>query len=152
MLVAQNNLASTYQSLGRLEESHALYREIYSKNLKLYGEEHIDALQAASNYANSLNRLQRFEEARALLRKTMPVARHILGEGHRLTLKMRTTYARALYLDTDATLDDIREAVTTLEDAGRIARRVLGTQHPTAKDTRGTLERARRRLANFKPK
>ena len=31
---------------------------------------------------------------------------------------------------TDATLDDLREAVTTLEDAGRIARRVLGGAHP----------------------
>ena len=30
-----------------------------------------------------------------------------------------------------ATLDDLREAVTTLEDAGRIARRVLGGAHPT---------------------
>ena len=32
--------------------------------------------------------------------------------------------------DTAATLDDLREAVTTLEDAGRIARRVLGGAHP----------------------
>jgi hypothetical protein len=29
-----------------------------------------------------------------------------------------------------ATLDDLREAVTTLEDAGRIARRVFGGGHP----------------------
>ena len=40
-------------------------------------------------------------------------------------------YARALYVDADATLDDLREAVMTLEDAGRIARRVLGGAHPT---------------------
>ena len=39
-------------------------------------------------------------------------------------------YARALYKDDGATLDDLREAVTTLEDAGRIARRVLGGAHP----------------------
>jgi len=30
------------------------------------------------------------------------------------------------------TLDDLREATTTLEDADRIARRVLGGAHPTA--------------------
>ena len=29
-----------------------------------------------------------------------------------------------------ATLDELREAVTTFEDAGRIARRVLGGAHP----------------------
>ena len=48
----------------------------------------------------------------------------------RLTLKMRI-YARALYQDTGATLDDAREAVTTLEETERIARRVLGGAHPT---------------------
>ncbi len=36
----------------------------------------------------------------------------------------------ALYKDTDATLDDLREAVTTIEDVERTARRVLGGAHP----------------------
>ena len=48
----------------------------------------------------------------------------------RLTLKMRANYALALYKDDGATLDDLREAVTTFEDAGRIARRVFGGAHP----------------------
>ena len=39
-------------------------------------------------------------------------------------------YARPLYQAPDATLDDLREAVTTLEDLARIARRVLGGAHP----------------------
>ncbi len=43
---------------------------------------------------------------------------------------MRWAYAGAICNDTAATLDDLREAVTTLEDAGRIARRVLGGAHP----------------------
>ena len=59
-----------------------------------------------------------------------PVARRVLGECDRLTLQMRWNYARALYDDPDATLDDLREAVTTLEDAGRIAQRVLGGANP----------------------
>ena len=74
--------------------------------------------------------LSRFEEAKSLLRKEIPVARRVLGEGHRLALKMRWIYAEALYKDGSATLDDLREAVTTLEDAERIARRVLGGAHP----------------------
>jgi len=44
---------------------------------------------------------------------------------------MRKNYARALYEDNGATLDDLRESVETLEDAERIARRVLGGAHPT---------------------
>jgi hypothetical protein len=34
------------------------------------------------------------------------------------------------HLVAGATLDDVREAVTTLEDVERIARRVLGGEHP----------------------
>ena len=59
-----------------------------------------------------------------------PVARRVLGESHELTLQMRWVYAGALYRDAGATLGDLREAVTTLEDTARIARRVLGGAHP----------------------
>ena len=34
-------------------------------------------------------------------------------------------------MNTDATLDDLREAVTTFEDTERTARRVFGGAHPT---------------------
>ena len=52
------------------------------------------------------------------------------GENNDLTLKMRSIYGQTLYEDPGATLDDLREAVTTLEDVTRIARRVLGGAHP----------------------
>ena len=42
----------------------------------------------------------------------------------------RANYARALYEDPGATLDNVREAVTTLDETARIARRVLGGSHP----------------------
>ena len=85
---------------------------------------------AANNYADSLNSLKRFKEAKALMRKTIPVARRVLGEHNDMMLRMRWNYARALGQADGATLDDVREAVTTLEDAARIARRVLGGAHP----------------------
>ena len=66
------------------------------------------------------------------MRKTIPVARRVLRDKDRLTLKMRWSYAQSLYKDDDATPDDLREAVTTLEDTERIARRVLGSAHPTS--------------------
>ena len=44
---------------------------------------------------------------------------------------MRWVYALSLYADPGATLDDLREAVATLEDVLRIARRVLGPENPT---------------------
>ena len=43
---------------------------------------------------------------------------------------MRWIYACALYRDDGATLDDLREAVNTFEEANQTARRVLGGAHP----------------------
>ena len=91
----------------------------------------------------SLEKLQRFEEAKALFRKTIPVARRVLGDSDDLTLKMRWIYAMELCNDPDTTLDDIREAVTTLEETERIARRVLGSSHPRTQDLEETLQEAR---------
>ena len=44
--------------------------------------------------------------------------------------------------DDGATLDELREAVTTLEDTARIARRVLGGAHPVTKGVEGDLRNA----------
>ena len=62
-----------------------------------------------------------------------------------ISSKMKRTYAMALCLD-DATLDDLREAVTTVEKTERTARRVLGGTHPLValmqvdlRDARATL-------------
>jgi hypothetical protein len=146
VLVAQGNIACAYVELGRDEEAVLMRRDVYSGWLKLNGEENGHTLLAANNYAASLNRLQRFEEAKALLRKTIPVARRVLGEENRLVLKMRRLYANALYGDPGATLDDLRKAVTTLEDAERIARRVLGGAHPTTVGIERRLREARAAL------
>ena len=43
---------------------------------------------------------------------------------------MRRVYGKALYMNNGATLDHLREAVTTLEETERVARRVLGGAHP----------------------
>ena len=56
---------------------------------------------------------------------------------------MRTIYAEALYKADGATLDDLREAVTTLEDTTRIARRVLGGTHPLTTGIANSLRIAR---------
>ena len=121
-------------------------RDVYSARVKLDGEEHEKTLRAANNYANSLKILKRFEETRTLLRKTIPVARRVLGDGNDLTLRMRWVYAEALYKDTGATLHDLREAVTTLEDVERTARRVLGGAHPNVRSMEESLQQARAAL------
>ena len=60
-------------------------------------------------------------------------------------------YAKALYQDDSATLDDLREAVTTFEDTARTARRVLGGAHPLTVNTEDQLQDARAALAARDP-
>ena len=126
----QSNLASTYDMLGRFDESLSLKQAVYSGFLKLKGESQRDTLIAAYNYATSLLYLKRFQEGKPMLRKLLPVARRAVGENDELTLSLRANYALALYSDPATTLTDLREAETTLEDVGRIARRVFGGAHP----------------------
>ena len=78
-----------------------------------------------------------------MLRKMTPVARDALGENAVITLKLRSVYAEALYEDPGATLADLREAVTTLEDAERTTRRVFGGTHPVAVAIKANLQSAR---------
>ena len=60
---------------------------------------------------------------------------------------MRSVYAEALFCDSGATLDDLREAVTTLEDTERTARRVFGSSHPLTKGIGTFLQISRMELA-----
>ena len=146
LLIAAGNLANSYQALGRCEEALRLRQEVYSGHLKLNGEEAEETFREALNYSSSLVDLKRFEVAKALLRKTMPVARRVLGPEHRLAFKMRWVYARALYEDDRATLDNLREAVATLEETERTVRRVLGGAHPATEGIEFHLRDARAAL------
>ena len=143
ILITQTNLAMTYGQLGRVEQALQIERDVYARRLKLQGEEDPDTLQAAINYAVSLRLTRCDEEAKALLRKTIPVARRVLGESDQLTLRMRNLYAKALCRDDSATLGDLREAVTTLEEVERTARRVLGGAHPLTVEIEGGLRASR---------
>ena len=146
LLISQGNLATTYARLGRLGEALRVWKDVYSGRLNLDGEEHGRTLIAANNYAALLVKLNRFEEAKVLLRKVLPVVRRNKGDSSMNTLKMRWNYADALFNDDGATLDDLREAVATLEETARSARRVLGGSHPITEGIEADLERSRAAL------
>ena len=59
---------------------------------------------------------------------------------------MRWNYAKALYKADGAPLDDLHEAVTTLEDTERTARRVLGGAHPETAGMEDNLQKLRAAL------
>ena len=152
ILEVQNNLAGAYDVMGRRVEASNMLRDVYSGRLKLHGEENRDTIAAANNYATTLLALKRFEEAKSLLRKTMAVARRVVGDNHEVTLRMKWNYAAAdatLYSGRHGTrtLGDLREAVTTLEETERTARRVLGGAHPMTKGIQLALRESRAALS-----
>ena len=150
MLVFQANNALKLKQLNppRLGKALRLQRDVYEGYLKLNGEEHPATLGAANNLAVTLNELQppSYKEVKALLRRPMLVARRVFGESNDITLKLRTNYATALYGDHDATLADLREAVTTLEETTRTTRRVLGGAHRLTSAIEDELRNARAAL------
>ena len=102
---------------------------------------------AANNYSLALVKVKRYQESRSVLRKIIPIARHAYGASDRITVTMRGIYAESLYKDPAATLDDLREAVNTLEESTRIMRRVLGRGHPLVVQLDSELQAARAALA-----
>ena len=145
-LVVQANLANTFRALGREEQATNMLRDVYSGRLKLDGAEDKQTIASAILYARSLLYQRRFEEAKSLLLKTMPATQRTLGTKDLYTLTLTKILAQTLFNDPRATLDELREAVTMLEDIDRIGKRVLGGAHPNTKETERDLRLARAAL------
>ena len=83
----------------------------------------------------------------------LELGRLFLGESHQDTPRLRWVYARSLYEevyeDPDATFDDLREAVNTLEEIEPTARRVLGGAPPIAAGIKDRLGDARAALHTY---
>ena len=133
---------------GRTEQALGMFRDVQSGYERLVGEAHYNTLAAANNTANILENLDRYEEASSLMRKYIPVARRVLGEGHTITLRSRWVYALALGRNDGATLDDLREAVETLESLTPLWTRVFGASHPETPKMQRALKEARFRARN----
>ena len=56
VLIAQGNLATTYQALRRIDEAMRMREDVYSGHLRLHGEEHRETIREANNYAAVLSR------------------------------------------------------------------------------------------------
>jgi tetratricopeptide (TPR) repeat protein len=143
ILSVQGNLAGAYYTVGRFEEALSLRRDVYAGTLKLYGQESFEILREANNYAVLLKELKHFTLATSVLRKSIRVARRVLGENHTLTLTSRSLYAQTILHNPSSTLDEIREAINTLEEMEPIARRTLGIAHPIAVNIQSELQKAR---------
>ena len=87
------------------------------------------------------------ERVREVSHADGPRAAHELERDRLSSCILNWNYAKSLYTDADATVDDVREAVTTLEETERIARRVLGGVHPLTEGIEKSLRKSRAVLA-----
>ena len=108
--------ANTYQALGASRRCPANATRRYSGFCKLYGEEHETTLTAANNYASTLIESKALRRSEDTSVKRCPwrdafseiVMRPRLERGQFTRKRSTRTLA--------ATLDDLREAATTLEE------------------------------------
>ena len=98
------------------------------------------ALLDAQDYAGCTQ----FIQENSLLDK----AGRFLGPENVTTMILRRSQARALCLDEEASLDDVRRAVEILEDVSAMSNRVLGRDYPTSQKAQEHLDVAREKLAH----
>ena len=144
-VVQRDNLASCYNDLGRYEEALKIHREIYAFETARNGFTE-GTLTTALNISMILCDTERYSEAAAFSSKGVGESTRLLGFDHDITLRLRSNYAMAIYMDPYSSLQDLTNAVETMENVLRVRRRVFGDCPRTTSDTWKT-EAARAILA-----
>jgi hypothetical protein len=123
MLRVKGNIASTYQSLGRLEEALSLEREIYARHVALEGMDSDITMIAVICLANTLSKLRRYGEVISFTQDKITLCQRVLGAEHEHTFFLRELYALVLF--NIGSHDDREQAEAILADVVQKMRRVL---------------------------
>jgi hypothetical protein len=121
--------------------------EVYAGKLARRGAGHESSIITAVAILGHLLTAKRFGEVKSFAREQIPLSTRAMGAENRTTLLIRWRLAIALYQDPDASLDDIVEAATTLEDVSRRWIRVFGPADPDSNHIQFHLQNARKLLA-----
>ena len=120
-----NNLASIYESVGRLDDAVGLFEEAYGLRVEVLGERHPDTLTSLNNLASIYESVGRLDDAVGLYEEGYRLCVEVLGERHPDTLTSLNNLAyiyRAV-----GRLDD---AVGLYEEGYGLFVEVLGERHP----------------------
>jgi tetratricopeptide (TPR) repeat protein len=132
-LASMNNLAASYEGLGRYAEALRLYEETLALRKAKLGPDHPDTLASMSNLANSYEDLGRRAEALKLREETLALRKAKLGPDHPDTLSSMNNLANSY--------DDLgrhAEALKLREETLALRKAKLGPDHP---DTLSTMRR-----------
>ena len=134
VLALQNNLATTYEKAGRLNEAITLFEQILSDRIRILGDKHPDTLASRNNLAYAYQSIGCFTEAISQLQQVLADSTGLLGDDHPQTLAARNNLAYAYVSAGNFTI-----ATPIFEQllADRI--RILGEDHPHTLTSRNNL-------------
>ena len=138
-LASRNNLAGTYESVGRLIEAIALFERVLADSIRVLGEDHPNTLASRNNLAHAYHAGGRFTEAIALFERVLADSIRVLGEDHPNTLTSRDNLAGACKSE-----GRLAEATALYEQVLPDRSRVLGEDHPDTLASRNNLAGAYR--------
>src|SRR5438093_980333 len=144
-----NNLAISFQIVGRQEEALRLREQVLALRRKTLGPEHPETLGALDNLANSYHAAGRQDEAVKLLEEVLPLCRKVLGPEHPDTLGAMNNLAISYQA-----AGRRGEAFKMLEAVLALRRKVLGQEHPDTLDSLRQLaefHKAEQRYAEAEP-
>jgi tetratricopeptide (TPR) repeat protein len=124
-LASMNDLATSYQDLGRYTEALKLNEETLSLRRAKLGPDHPDTLTSMNNLANCFEYLRRRGEALELREATLPLRKAKLGPDHPDTLKSMHNLANSYQA-----LGRHAEALKLREEALALWKAKLGPDHP----------------------
>jgi tetratricopeptide (TPR) repeat protein len=130
----RNNLASAYESAGRLDEAIVLLEQTVADNERVLGPDHPSTFTLRSNLASGYESAGRVGEAIVLHEQTVADSLRVLGPDHPHTMAYRDNLASAY--ESAGRLD---EAIELHEQTLTNRERGLGIDHPSTLASRNNL-------------
>ena len=143
-LVARNNLAVAYWSVGRLEQAIPLFERTLTDRERILGPEHINTLISRNNLAKAYQDAGKLEQAIPLFERTLADRERILGPDHPDTLTSRNNLAGAY-----ESVGRLKQAIDLYERTLADTERVLGPDHPDTLTFRNNLAFAYRSVGRL---
>ena len=134
VLALQNNLATTYEKAGRLNEAITLFEQVLSDRIRILGDKHPDTLASRNNLAYAYQSIGCFTEAISQLQQVLADSTGLLGEDHPQTLTARNNLAYAYVSAGNSTI-----ATPIFEQILADSIRTLGEDHPHTLTSRNNL-------------
>ena len=134
VLVLQNNLATTYEKAGRLNEAITLFEQVLADRIRILGDKHPDTLASRNNLAYAYQSIGCFTKAISQLQQVLADSIRILGEEHPRTLTARNNLAYSYVSAGKFTI-----ATPIFEQVLADSIRILGEDHPHTLTSRNNL-------------